>query len=395
LTSNNPNEAHTPLTELPPTETAQHMEAAQSRVAKEKKQPPEQEITKEQLSLSKRLLSWRTLVPLVIVIAALIFFARRTDLNLQKTWEAIHSASPAFFVAAFAIYYFSFGIRSWRWRLLLQNAGYTRANGVHLPGLWRLAEIIYVSFFANSIVPAKLGDVYRAYLLGQDTHVPTTRSLGTVVAERMLDLVILLLLFILAIMVSLHRNLPAQLRLSLELIFGIVIVGIVCLFILSKFRESVARLVPIRFREHYYHLQEGVLGSFQRRLPLLTVLTIVVWACESLRFFFIAVSLHLIDGGVIHVLAAATFIGLGEALLTAVPTTGGGIGLVEGGMVAMIALFSQGGDGVNLAAAAILLDRTISLFSVLIIGFIVFLLMFSRSNHHHKQQLDRDIRLHL
>ena len=385
MTSNNPNESHTPLTELPPAETASDMGAAQSRVEKDKKQLPEQEITREQLSLSKRLFSWRTLVPLVIVIAALIFFARRTDLNLQKTWEAIHSANPAFFVAAFAIYYFSFGIRAWRWRLLLENAGYTPAKGVHLPGLWRLAEIIYVSYFANSIVPAKLGDVYRAYLLGQDTKVPTTRSLGTVVAERMLDLVILLLLFILAIIVSLHQNLPAQLRLSLELLFGVVVVGVVCLFLLSKFREELARLVPVRFRAHYYHLQEGALGSFRRRLPLLTILTVCTWTCEALRFFFIAISLHLIDGNITHVLAAATFIGLGEALLTAVPTTGGGIGLVEVGMVAMIALFSQGGDGVNLAAAAILLDRIISLFSILIIGFIVFLLMLGRGNHHHKQ----------
>jgi uncharacterized protein (TIRG00374 family) len=378
LTSNNTNEAHTPLTELPQTETAEDREVAQSCAEKDKKQQSEPEITREQLSLSKRLFSWRTLVPLVIVIAALIFFASKTDLNLQKTWEAIHSASPIFFVAAFAIYYFSFALRAWRWRLLLQNAGYTQAKGVHLPRLWRLTEIIYVSFFANAIVPAKLGDVYRAYLLHQDTNVPTTRSLGTVVAERLLDLIILLLLFILAIIVSLHRNLPSQLHLSLELIFGVVVVGVVCLFILSKFRESLARLVPARFRGHYYHLQEGTLGSFQRRLPLLTGLTVCVWACESLRFFFVAISLHLIDGDIVHVLAAATFIGLGEALLTTVPTTGGGIGLVEGGMVAMIALFAQGSNGVNLAAAAILLDRAISLFSILIIGFIVFLLMFSR-----------------
>ena len=91
-----------------------------------------------------------------------------------------------------------------------------------------------------------------------------------------------------------------------------------------------------------------------------------------------ALSLSLIGGSFIHILAAAVVIGLGEAILTALPTTGGGIGLVEGGMAAMIALFYQGPDAVNLAAAAILLDRAISLFSVLLIGLIVFLIAFGR-----------------
>jgi glycosyltransferase 2 family protein len=47
-------------------------------------------------------------------------------------------------------------------------------------------------------------------------------------------------------------------------------------------------------------------------------------------------------------------------------------------MVAMISLFYQGPNAVNLTAAAILLDRTISLFSILVIGLIVFLFAFSR-----------------
>jgi uncharacterized protein (TIRG00374 family) len=65
-------------------------------------------------------------------------------------------------------------------------------------------------------------------------------------------------------------------------------------------------------------------------------------------------------------------------LLTAIPATGGGIGVVEGGMVAMIALFYQGPNAVNLTAAAILLDRVISLFSIQLIGFFVFIIAFGR-----------------
>ena len=342
----------------------------------------EQEITREQLALGKRLLNWRTLLPLVIVIVAIVIFAQRSNINPQKTWSVIRSANMFFFLAAFVIYYFSFLVRALRWRLLLENVGFTKANGVRLPKFWKLVETIYISFFANVVVPAKLGDLYRAYLLRQEIGVSTTRSFGTVLAERLLDLTVLLLMFIPAIIISLHESMPPQLRLSLEILLIVVVIGIAGLFTLHRARELIAKIVPQRFRGYYYHLQEGVLGSF-RRLPALTGLTVGVWTCEALRFFFVAASLSLIGGSFVHILTAAIVIGLGEALLTAIPATGGGVGLVEGGMVAMIALFYHGPDAVNLTAAAILLDRAISLFSILIIGLVVFLVEFGRKAARH------------
>ena len=131
----------------------------------------EPEITREQLALSKKLLNWRTLVPLVIVIAAIAFFVRQEHIDPQKTWTAIRSANVIFLLAAFVVYYLSFPLRALRWRLLLENVGYTQANGVKLPKFWKLVEIIFISWFANAIVPAKLGDLYRAYLLRQEAGV--------------------------------------------------------------------------------------------------------------------------------------------------------------------------------------------------------------------------------
>ena len=335
------------------------------------------DVTREQLALGKRLLNWRTLLPLAVVVVALVFFAQRANINPQKTWAAIRSANPFFFLAAFLIYYLSFGIRALRWRLLLENVGYKKDNGIKLPGFRKLVEIIYISFFANAVVPAKLGDLYRAYLLRQEIGVSTTRSFGTVLAERLLDLVVLLLLFIPSIIISLRSHMPPQLLLSMEVLLAAVVIGIAGLFVLRLARETIAKMVPARFRDQYYHFQEGTLGSF-RRLPMLVGLTVGVWGCEAFRFLFIALALNLIGGPPLHILTAAIFVGLGEALLTAIPATGGGVGLVEGGMAAMIALFYQGSNLVNLTAAAILLDRAISLFSILLFGSILFLIAFGR-----------------
>ncbi len=352
-------------------------EAIEQKKAELLKQETQQEpeITQEQLSIGKRLLDWRTIVPLVIAIVAIVFFVQKANINPQQTWAAMRSANIYFVLAAFFIYYLSFPIRTLRWQLLLQNVGYTKANGVELPKSPKLLEIIYISWFANVIVPAKLGDLYRAFLLRKEAGLPASRTFGTVLAERLLDLIILLLLFISAVMISLRENLPPQLLLGLKITLVAVVAGIIGLFLLRMFPTQIARLVPKRFRGHYNHFQEGTLGSF-RRVPALTSLTLGVWACESLRFFFIALALNLISGSLVHIIAAALFIALGEALLTAVPFTGGGVGLVEGGMLAMIALFAA--NSTNQAAAAILIDRTISLLSILVIGFIVFMFAFGR-----------------
>jgi uncharacterized protein (TIRG00374 family) len=334
----------------------------------------EQEITQEQLSISKRLLNWRTLVPLIIAIIALVIFAQKININPKLTLAAMRNAKIYFVFAAFIIYYLSFPIRTFRWRMLLENVGYTEANGIHLPKFWKLLEIIYVSWFANVIVPAKLGDLYRAYLLRREAGLPASRTFGTVIAERLLDLIVLLLLFIPSVIISLNENLPPQLVLGLKISMMLVVVGIIGLFMLRVFPTQIGMVVPKRFRGYYDQFQEGTLGSF-RRIPTLTGLTVGVWVCEALRFFFIALALNLIPGTLIHVIAASLFIALGEALLTAVPFTGGGIGLVEGGMLAMITLFTP---NTSLALAAIVIDRAISLFSTLVIGFFVFMITIGR-----------------
>lgn len=361
--------------EMTSTHDAQNDSIEQKKVELLKQETNKEiEITQDQLSISKRLLNWRTIVPLIIAIVALVIFAQKININPKLTWLAMRNANVYFVLAAIIVYYFSFPIRTFRWRMLLENVGYTKENGIQLPNFWKLLEILYVSWFANVIVPAKLGDVYRAYLLRREAGLPASRTFGTILAERLLDLIILLLLFIPSVIISLHENLPPQLVLGLKITMVLVIVGIIGLFMLRMFPTQIGMVVPKRFRGYYYQFQEGTLGSF-KRIPSLTGLTVGVWACEALRFFFIALALNLIPGNLTHVLSASLFIALGEALLTVIPFTGGGIGLVEGGMLAMISLFTP---NTSLALAAIVIDRAISLFSILVIGFFVFMFTIGR-----------------
>ena len=205
-----------------------HTNSIETKKAELLKQATAQEIeiTQDQLSISKRLLNWRTIVPLVIAIIALVIFAQKININPRLTWIAMRNAKVYFVLAAFIVYYLSFPLRTVRWRMLLENIGYTKENGIQLPNFWKLLEIIYVSWFANVIVPAKLGDLYRAYLLRREAGLPASRTFGTVLAERLLDLIVLLLVFIPSVIISLHENLPPQLVLGLKITMGLVVVGL-------------------------------------------------------------------------------------------------------------------------------------------------------------------------
>lgn len=335
---------------------------------------PMEEANAAQFSLRKKLLSWRTIVPLVVVIGFFVFLAQRLslDLNPKSIAAALAQANIWLFLTALVAFYASLLLRVVRWKLLLENAGYCKALGARLPGFIPLTKILFLSWFANIVVPAKLGDFYRAYLLRQEADVSTTRSYGTVFAERIIDLIALPLFFVVALLVSLHGRLPAQVVFALQVCLGLVVALVGGLVALRLWRNQIGRLVPARFRPHYVHFQEGTLGSF-KRLHLLAPLTASIWVIESLRFLLVALSVGLLGGSPLHIFAAAFFIALGESLLTTVPLTSGGVGFVEAGMFAMILLFVPGtGAGQNLAGATILLDRLISLVSILVFGSILF-----------------------
>lgn len=109
----------------------------------------------------------------------------------QMTPEQIDSTIESFIVAdyfwLFAILVFGLianFIRAQRWRLMLKPVGY-------YPGFWNTFFSINVMFFANLFIP-RLGEVSRCGILAKYEDVPVEKSIGTMVVERIIDLICLL-----------------------------------------------------------------------------------------------------------------------------------------------------------------------------------------------------------
>lgn len=110
------------------------------------------------------------------------------DVDFARLWELVRQVNPLYALAVNLLLAGFFWLRSWRWRLLLAP--------VRPIGLGRLYSANLIGFMANDVLPARLGELVRAYAVDRLTGTPMTSVLATIVVERILDgLALLLVLF--------------------------------------------------------------------------------------------------------------------------------------------------------------------------------------------------------
>jgi uncharacterized protein (TIRG00374 family) len=310
----------------------------------------------------------RTLISFAIGILILATALSRGQIDVGASLRIIAAANWKLVVAALLMYYLTFPIRGLRWRGMLENAGCRRGD---LPGVLGLAEIVYLSWFVNCVVPAKLGDVYRAYLLRERSSVSFSKAGGSIIAERLIDLAVLLVALGTTGLLSFQGKLPPAIVAVLELGSVAIVMAGVALLLLRRLDHLVRRVVPARFQRIYAHFHEGTLGSFGG-YPRLLGLTVLAWAAESSRLFLVTQSLGVsLATSLPLTVVMVVFIAMAASLLTAPPGTPGGLGYVEAAMALTLTLL---GLGQSIALSVALLDRAISFGSVVVGGFIVYIL---------------------
>ncbi len=319
----------------------------------------------ERVSLSSRLRQTKTIVSILVPLAFIAFFVALNGATLSKVPGLIAGASPLLVLVAFLVFYAGFPLRGLRWAMLLRGTGFKIM-------VRDSTEILYLSWLVNCLIPAKLGDVYRAYLLRINSDASLSRTFGTVFIERVLDIFTIALLGIAAGFWSFRNGLPPEIQAVFAVALVIVVLLAAALFTLRNFGRRILvamRFLPTRIVEFYDRFEQGVFGALQRKqLPPLGLLSIAIWMTEALRLYFVVLALDF--PGVELGISGAVFVALIGSLLTAVPLSPAGLGIVEAGIVGVLTLVY----GVPLAEATAiaLLDRVISVFSVIVFGSILY-----------------------
>jgi uncharacterized protein (TIRG00374 family) len=315
--------------------------------------------------LSRRLRDPRTIISIVLPLFIIVLvLSQLQNFHLDELPSLIANANPWLLLLAFAIYYAGFPLRGWRWAILLRGAG-TEIR------VRDSTEIIFISWLVNCLVPAKLGDVYRAFLLKVFNGTSISKAFGTIFIERVFDLFAIVILGLAAGYWSFRNGMSPEVQIVFAI--GLVVIAVLAigLFVIRNFGARLVRRLPLpaRIVEFYDKFEEGLFSISARNVPLLALITVLIWMTEALRLYLVvlAMGFNLQLG-----LSGGLFVALIASLLTAIPFTPAGLGAVEGAIVFIMTTLY--GATTTQAVAITLVDRAISVLSVILFGGIAWVL---------------------
>jgi uncharacterized membrane protein YbhN (UPF0104 family) len=308
------------------------------------------------IGLKENLLKPRTLLGFVVAAVVIYIFLRNFD--LASALKSISAANPLLLILAAIAFYSSLPLRGMRWGALLRPSG---EDIGYLP----LSHYYFLAWFANAILPARIGDVYRAYLLKRNKSVPISLSLGVIFSERVFDLAVTAILLILSgsYFWGALKN-GAQQR---YLIGGLwAVAGLVAVFVISIFLlPRLSRIAPAKWRDKIELFAAGIF-KWPALLPKIGSMTVLIWLSEALRLYLVFLAFGIKAGFLV-----ALFISQASLILMSIPLSPAGLGLVE---FMMLKLLSTASMSTSLAGAVTITDRLISYWSLVAFGGITYLL---------------------
>src|SRR6185503_9196949 len=139
--------------------------------------------------MKKKLLNILKYIILLGVAAALLLYALK-GMDIKKIFQQIANANIFWVAVSGFISIVAFVVRAHRWNLLIEPMGYS-------PSLKNTTYSVMVGYFANLAIP-RLGEVSRCGALSKAESIPFNKLLGTVIIERIIDVLSLLACILLA-----------------------------------------------------------------------------------------------------------------------------------------------------------------------------------------------------
>jgi uncharacterized protein (TIRG00374 family) len=257
-----------------------------------------------------------------------LYFAFQ-GIQFDKLFEALTSLDYRWLLITFVLWCVSYTGRVFRWQTLFSPLKVRLVN---------VFNALNIGYFLSNILPARLGDFIRAYLIGDMESVSKARALSTVVVERIFDGLTVVMFFALAAMFV--PNIPEEARQAAVGVALTGIVGIIVLFILSWQKERgmtfLHRLAsPFRFldREGLWSALESLIDGFAvlhspRPIIGVALWSIYAWTLGGIMFWTAMIAMGVHDGvGVSLPISAAFLVMTVTSLVVVIPSSPGYIGI--------------------------------------------------------------------
>jgi glycosyltransferase 2 family protein len=275
--------------------------------------------------------SWKGALGIVLSVVLLVWTLR--GVSLAAVWTELERSNLLLFLASAVAATLIFPLRAFRWRIILEPV----APGLPIGPLWRS---IAIGAMANNLIPARAGEIARAYAVTRETPVSFASALASLAVDRLFDMVVLLGLGLAAV---LDPTFPRGARVAGQtlghlaqgsIVLVILLVG--GLYLLAIFPSQLVRAFEIFARRVSPTVEERGKSALLRFSAGLSVLkspgrflavlawTTAHWLMNALAFWlgFLAVGIHLGFSG-------ALFIQLLIAMGVALPSAPGFFGVFE------------------------------------------------------------------
>lgn len=168
-----------------------------------------------------------------LVLSALFAYLAVKDIRWDEFFATLGSNKQWWYLLpASGLFLASFISRAIRWGYLVEPVRHIRFKP--------LFSSLMIGYMGNNVLPLRLGEILRAYALGRKTGLSKSTGLATIVVERLVDIVGLLIFLVIAIFVA---PIPEEYRTATLLIGGFALLLLIFLLGLTFFEEFTRRLI--------------------------------------------------------------------------------------------------------------------------------------------------------
>ena len=254
-----------------------------------------------------------------IGLAVILLYAAFKKVDFAHLLDGLKNADYSWVVFAIIASILGYLLRAARWNILIEPLGFN-------PSLKNTFHAVAVGYFANLPVP-RLGEVARCAALGKSEKIPFNSLIGTVIIERAIDLLSLIIITVIVFFTNINmfgnfinEHILSGLGSKVQSLSGI---GFILIIIATTIITSIIllrifhkKLIQIKFYSKIYNFMKGIFEGLKtifqlKKAGLFFIYTLLMWGCYFLMVYLIFFSipetfnLTMLDG--LFVLIAGSF----------------------------------------------------------------------------------------
>ena len=279
-------------------------------------------------------------------VATLCLYFAFNQVNIEDIYRALSNANKAYIFAAFTATFITFILRSLRWKILLDSP-----KDIDLQ---KYISTTHIGYFLNNILPFRAGDIARAKLLSNNSNnIKFSFLVGSLVAEKIIDLWIVGLFSIFLIIFGFNNVLGLEFT-----------IGILLLYIITSFIIFGNNLLANKIKKQFSitkNFFEGYLLVSKNKIKLGGI-SLLLW-CSFVAYMYTLLKSLNID------LSFQQYVGITviSSIVTSLPIAPAAIGTYHLAIIYFLTLY---GIEIDKSQTAAILLHSVFLLYTIILGYI-------------------------